>query len=229
LRAVTSEVGRAHGNGQSELDARSAGDERTAERRRQLVAVAAKLFAEQGFHGTSMLDIARAFGLRKASLYHWVESKESLLSQVLADAVDETAAELGSIAGRDLPASERLRLMIDAHIRSWVRNPHNQRVAMFETRWLEGEARERWVTSRDAVKGAYERVLIEGREAGEFEFDPASLSILVNNILAVMNFFPRWYDPQGWASPEVVAQQMADLLLRGLLRRSREGGAGDRG
>lgn len=197
----------------------SAAEERTAGRKRDLIAVAGRLFAERGFHGTSMADIAHEFGVRKATLYHWVESKESLLAQVLADASSEAAADMSRVVSLDLPAAERFRMMVRIHIESWAENPHNMTVGLSESRWLEGEARERHQQSKDAIETMYRKVLNDGRQSGEFELNPAELSLVLNSILGVMQWFPRWYEPEGWATPDYIANMMADLVLRGLLRR----------
>ena len=53
-----------------------------ATRRDELVAVATRLFAERGYHGTSMADLAEAMGVQKGSLYSLTESKQELLVAV---------------------------------------------------------------------------------------------------------------------------------------------------
>lgn len=197
----------------------TAAEERTAERKRELIEVAGRLFAERGFHGTSMADIAHEFGVRKATLYHWVESKESLLAQVLADVSSEAAEDMSRVVDLDLPAAERFRMMVRIHVESWAENPHNMTVGLSESRWLEGEARARHRRSVEAIEGMYRRVLSDGRVSGEFQLNPAELSLVLNSILGVMQWFPRWYEPGGWATPDYIANMMSDLVLRGLLRR----------
>src|SRR3954467_11240421 len=48
-------------------------------RREELTRTAARLFADRGYHGTSLADLAEALGIQKASLYHHIDSKEDLL------------------------------------------------------------------------------------------------------------------------------------------------------
>src|ERR1700759_895227 len=48
-------------------------------KRDELTRIAARLFAERGYQGTSLADLAEALGLQKPSLYHHIESKEDLL------------------------------------------------------------------------------------------------------------------------------------------------------
>ena len=195
-------------------------EDRTAERKRELIEVAGRLFAERGFHGTSMADIAHEFGVRKATLYHWVESKESLLAQVLADVAGDAATQMREVIALDLPAAERFRMMVRIHIESWAENPHNMKVGISEGRWLEGAARQRWIQSRLDIEEMYRQILADGRNSGEFDINPDELTLVLNSTLGVMQWFPRWYEPDGWASPDYIANLMSNLILRGLITRS---------
>src|SRR5262249_47072623 len=55
---------------------------RLTARRQELTRTAARLFADRGYHGTSLADVAEALGMQKASLYHHIDSKEDLLWEV---------------------------------------------------------------------------------------------------------------------------------------------------
>ena len=182
--------------------------------------MAARLFAEKGFAGTSVVDIANAFGVRKATLYHWTDSKESLLTAILAGATEQTSRELGEIAARDLPAGERLRLMVIDHIDTWVRNPHNLKVAYQEAQWLPPDGRATFAGHLRAVENAYKTVIRDGTESGEFAVAPERLSIVIETLLGAVNSFPRWFNPGGWASPEQIGEIIAETFLLGLGRRA---------
>ena len=69
------------------------------------------------------------------------------------------------------------------------------------------------------IENMYRNVLNDGRRSGKFDLNPAELSLVLNSILGVMQWFPRWYEPEGWATPDYIANMMSDLVLRGLLRR----------
>src|SRR4051794_19908483 len=84
-------------------------------RRQELTRVAARLFAERGYQGTSLADLAEALGMQKASLYHHIASKEDLLWEVAAEGAEAFRAALDGVPG-DLPATERIRLALRAHL-----------------------------------------------------------------------------------------------------------------
>lgn len=77
-----------------------------------LTDVALRVFAERGFDGASMDDVARAAGITKASIYHHVSGKEELLERGLSRALDALEAILTESAARDGRALARLRHIV---------------------------------------------------------------------------------------------------------------------
>ena len=75
----------------------------------QLFDTAAALFAEKGYHGTSINDLARAMGLQKGSLYHYFKSKEELLFRLLDEYITAALNEIEKICALEDPPSEKLR------------------------------------------------------------------------------------------------------------------------
>ncbi|HEY0395899.1 MAG TPA: TetR/AcrR family transcriptional regulator [Candidatus Elarobacter sp.] len=77
-----------------------------------LTDVALRVFAERGYDGASMDDVARAAGITKASIYHHVSGKEALLERGLGRALDALVAIMDEPAARDGRAIERLRHIV---------------------------------------------------------------------------------------------------------------------
>lgn len=189
-------------------------------RHREILTVAARLFSEKGFRGTSMDDIARELGILKGSLYYWIESKEELLSQVLEESVVANIEESEEIAARPLTSTDRLRLLVRCHIDHWIRNPYNFNVYLSDWRWLDEESLERYRQESGQLEGIYKRVIQDGIACGEIDLDPRDVTLVVNGILGMMNWFPRWYRPERWATPEYIADTLGTMVVRGLAKRT---------
>src|SRR5919205_3249737 len=84
-------------------------------RRVELTRIAARLFAERGYQGTSLADLAEALGVQKPSLYHHIDAKEDLLWEVAADGARAFHAALDAVPA-DRPATERIRLALRGHL-----------------------------------------------------------------------------------------------------------------
>jgi AcrR family transcriptional regulator len=84
-------------------------------RREELTRIAARLFAERGYQGTSLADLAAALGVQKPSLYHHIASKEDLLWEVAWEGAEAFHASLDALPG-GAAAPERIRLALRGHL-----------------------------------------------------------------------------------------------------------------
>src|SRR2546423_7766973 len=109
-----------------------------ATRRAELTRQAARLFAEKGYHGTSMGDLAEAMGVQKGSLYAHTESKQDLLYQAMREGADAFHAALDAIP-EDLPPGEKIRLPLRGRLRGRAGHPHRATVFRREWRSLAGD------------------------------------------------------------------------------------------
>src|ERR1044072_1464554 len=78
-------------------------------RREELTRIAARLFAERGYQGTSLADLAEELGVQKPSLYHHIQSKEDLLWEVAWEGAEAFHAALDTVPA-EARATERIRL-----------------------------------------------------------------------------------------------------------------------
>src|SRR6266540_847100 len=86
-------------------------------RRAEICRTAAQIFRDRGFDATSVSDIARALGLTKAGLYHYFESKEALLFEIMTFGLDRVRDEVVAPARLVRDPEERLRQIIVTHAR----------------------------------------------------------------------------------------------------------------
>ena len=80
---------------------------------------ATRLFAERGFAGTSLQDIADAMGMTRPSLYYYVKNKDELLARLVTEITEgRRRPPREEIAGRDLDAAAKLRELVQLHRRA---------------------------------------------------------------------------------------------------------------
>ena len=132
-------------------------------RRRELTREAAKLFAQKGYHGTSIGDIADALGVQKGSLYSHIASKEDLLYETMRDGAAAFHGALDAIP-EDLPATEKIRLALRGHLRVVAEQLDVATVFVQEWRYLEGPRREEIVAERRRYEERIRDLFREGRE-----------------------------------------------------------------
>lgn len=101
-------------------------------RRDSIVAEATKLFAEKGYDGASMADLAARVGLRKASLFHHFSSKERLYAAVLERPVQSVRGAMTGAAGTQGSLDERLDALCEALVGVLGAQPYAARLLVRE-------------------------------------------------------------------------------------------------
>src|SRR6266571_7602184 len=181
-------------------------------RKSELTRQAARLFAEKGYHGTSIGDLAEAMGVQKGSLYAHIDSKADLLWEVARDGAAAFHAGLDAVPD-ELPASEKIRLALRAHLRVVAEQLEVATVFIREWRYLEGERREAFVAERRRYEERFRALFREGRELGELrtDLDDATAALLA---LSAANWAYTWMRPE--TDIETLADSFYGLLLDGI-------------
>jgi TetR/AcrR family transcriptional regulator, cholesterol catabolism regulator len=181
-------------------------------RRSELTREAARLFAEKGYHGTSIGDLAEALGVQKASLYHHIASKSDLLWDVARDGSDAFHAALDEIDER-LPAVEKLRLALRAHLHVVSEQLDIATVFVREWRYLEGERRDAFVAERRRYEERIRALFREGVEQSELrtDLDVEGAALL---FLSASNWAYTWL--QQGRDTDALADRFYALLLDGM-------------
>lgn len=206
-RAGAPALGRAGGAGgpRGGPTSRAAGQER----RELLLEEATRLFGEQGYHATTMRQIAEATGLLPGSLYTHIRSKEQLLYDIVREAARAFMGGLEAARAASAAPEERFRAALRAHIE--VVTEHQDAARVFHHEWhaLTGRRRAEIRRLRDRYERGWDEILrgIPGIA------DPRLARLLV---LSVANWVYTWYRPRGPMTPDRIAARYADLLLGGL-------------
>jgi TetR/AcrR family transcriptional regulator, cholesterol catabolism regulator len=181
-------------------------------RRNELTRQAARLFAEQGYHGTSMEDLASAMGVQKGSLYAHVRSKEDLLDEIARDGATAFHAALDEIDER-LPAVEKLRLALRAHLRVVGEQLDVATVFVREWRYLEGERREQFLAERRRYEERIRALFREGVEQSELRTD-LDVTVAALVFLSAANWAYTWLQPG--RDTDGLADRFFELLVDGM-------------
>jgi TetR/AcrR family transcriptional regulator, cholesterol catabolism regulator len=159
-------------------------------RRDELTRQAARLFAERGYHGTSMGDLAEALGVQKGSLYSLTGSKQQLLFDTMRQGAAAFHAALDAVP-EDLPATERVRAALRGHLRIVAEQIDVATVFTREWRYLDGDEREEILAERRRYEERFRALFREGVEAGELraDLDVGAAALLV---LSAANWAYTW-------------------------------------
>lgn len=182
------------------------------ERRDQLIAFAAKRFAEQGYHPTSVADIVEGLGVGKGVFYWYFDSKEQLFLEILREAQhDLRRAQQQALTGVDDPL-ERIRHGIRATLRWTAEHPEFTKLTQFastEEKFAPALRKGQALAVADA-----RRHIVDAIAAGEVrDGDPDYLSVA---IFGIMTELARTFIHERGEPWERVAAEAETLVLEGL-------------
>jgi AcrR family transcriptional regulator len=183
-----------------------------ATRRSELTRQAARLFAERGYHGTSIGDLAEAMGVQKGSLYAHIDSKQDLLYRTMREGADAFHGALDAI-DEALPATEKIRLALRGHLRVVAEQLDVATVFVREWRYLQGPRGEEFVDERRRYEERIRDLFREGVDGGELrtDLDVATAALL---FLSAANWAYTWLRPG--ADTVGLADRFFGVLLDGM-------------
>jgi AcrR family transcriptional regulator len=181
-------------------------------RRTELTREAARLFAERGYHGTSIGDLAKALGVQKGSLYAHIESKQDLLYEAVREGAEAFHAGLDAVRD-DLPAGERIRLALRAHLRVVAEQLDVATVFVREWRYLEGDRAAEFLAERRRYEERFRALFRDGRERGDLrtDLDDQAAVLLV---LSAANWAYTWLPAD--ADTDELADRFYAILADGI-------------
>jgi TetR/AcrR family transcriptional regulator, fatty acid metabolism regulator protein len=143
--------------------------DRQADRRRQILEAAVKVFATKGFHASRVGDVAEEAGIAYGLVYHYFASKEDLLETIFRTTWTEMLARVREVEEAGVPAAEAVRQVTALLLRTWRRDPDLVRVLVREVTRNQHVQQE--IEEITEAMHALERIVRRGQETGEFRTD----------------------------------------------------------
>ena len=180
------------------------------ERREAILAKASEVFDEKGYDAGTLEDVARAMGMRKAGLYHYVPSKSHLLYLLFDRAWELGFQRIAGIPEIEDPG-ERLAALIRSHV-GLVAERKSLFTVFFGRRPRFDQAAERIFSEKERrYVGVYARAIRDAADAGLIpKIDPLRGAMA---IIGMASWIYKWYDP-ATVTPEQISEDFIRLVLR---------------
>jgi len=185
------------------------------ERWTEILDVAAKVFAERGYDGTSLQEIANRTGILKGSIYYYINTKADLLGHLLQQAHETGLAQIQPIAENGGPADKRLADMIFSHVNYVCRDRDRTVVFLHERKRLSSEERKKYLGDEHAYRRLFERVIVEGQSEGTIrpELEPKLTALC---LMSSLNSIYHWFRGNQQFSAEKISCHLVSTTLSGL-------------
>jgi AcrR family transcriptional regulator len=189
---------------------------RMEERRRSILLAAARLFAEKGYHATTMDDIAERAGASKGVIYYQFRSKDEIIAELRIILAEESIKDVEAILARREPPQVALRAALSALIEKSFHELNRHSILLRNPPDLGEEYRCRIRAAESRYVRLIYGILREGVRRGVFADRPApaTLHALMQAAFSVV----FWYRPDGPLRRQEVVAALVDQLMAGVLR-----------
>ena len=186
-------------------------------RREEILEIAAQCFADRSYPAASMNDIAAAGGTSKARLYHYYESKEAILFDLLDRYTQRLLAIIGEAEAtaqrRDLDERAALHELIRSFLQEYETSATRHVALLHDTKFLGDAQRDLILNRQRDVVSAVTRFL---KRAYPGRLNAANQTALTMMLFGMINWTFTWLRPDGPLSYAAFAEEVIAVLERGV-------------
>lgn len=191
---------------------------KTSDSRIHVLAAAIPLFAQHGYSGVSMRDIARASGIQAASLYHHFPDKQTLYLDAMAQAFENKAEGFSRALSQSGSAEQRLTALVRSFTQMMGKDPDF--CALLQRELLDGDEARLKQLAEQVFKQAFVAIrelaeeLVPGCDSHMVAISIASLILYHLETAPIRPFLPGGKARHN--KPDVIARHVTGLLLHGI-------------
>ena len=183
------------------------------QQRADILQNAAQLFAEKGFVGASMSDLARACGVSKALLYHYYRDKAHLLFDTADSYLDTLIGIVAEVRAQDLAPTEHLGALVARFMQEYEHSQAQHMVLVQDVKFLGESERRRVVAKERQVVDAFADTIA----ALKPKFRKSTLRVPLAMILfGMINWTFTWLRADGPLAYQDMAKVVTEIFLRGV-------------
>lgn len=184
-------------------------------RKQEIINAAAILFKEKGYSAVTMRDLAKAMGIKAASLYNHIQSKQEILSTIIISLAEEFTTGMIGIVSSDKTTIQKLENIISLHIDVTLRNADG--LASLNNDWmhLEEDNLIYFEKMRQDYEENFRDIVKKGVQAQEIKAH--NIEIIVFSTLSTLRTLYLWYPKQKDIDLDILKKDMISVLLNGVI------------
>ena len=188
--------------------------EKFINKQEQLFDTAAALFAEKGYHGTSINDLARAMGLQKGSLYHYFKSKEELLFRLLDEYITAALNEVEKICALEDTPSEKLRQFMLFYSGFYAGDRDRMVLLIDDIDKLDESYRLQVIEKERRYYRALTGIFCQLQATGIMKPIPPAVAAFA--FFGMVHYTCKWFQPDGEVTAEALGEMFLEIFTKGV-------------
>lgn len=182
-------------------------------RKDEIIKTAAKLFKHKGYSAVTMRDLAKAMGIRAASLYNHINSKQDILKEIIISLAEEFTEGMKMIKNSPGTSIQKIKEIIKLHVNITSKNTFG--MASLNNDWMHLEEKlEYYLKLRSNYEDEFRNILIEGINNNEIV--DSNVDVILFSILSTLRSLYLWIPNKEDLNSEELAQNLSDVLINGI-------------
>lgn len=182
-------------------------------RKQEIIATAATLFKEKGYSAVTMRDIAKVMGIKAASLYNHITSKQDILKDIIISLAETFTTKMAEIRNDDINNVAKLNLIIQLHVDITAGNTFGMAALNNDWMHLEDELNY-YLELRSNYEKNFRAIIEEGIAAKEFA--AGNVEVMLFSMLSTLRSLYNWIPKKEDVSPEQLSKDLATILINGI-------------
>jgi len=187
----------------------------TLSRKQEILKTAARLFKEKGYTAVTMRDLAAEIGVKAASLYNHIASKEEILNEVIMTVAESFTKEIEEIRFRESGIPEKLTAVIAQHVNLTADHPYQ--MASLNNDWMHlGGNKSKYLALRVSYEKHFRAIIKEGKSQGVLK-DIDEEVVLFSTLGTLRNLY-LWIPKKGELDRVKLVNSLSETLLKGVAK-----------
>jgi len=183
-------------------------------RKKEIIATAASLFRKKGYNAVSMRMLAGEVGIKAASLYNHIDSKQEILAYIILGVAQRFTDGMEVVRVLEADPLRKIREVILLHIDITLDDPEGMESLQNNWLYLEGDSMVAYKASRNTYEENLRKVIREGIATGHIR--NVNPELLIYSILSTLRYLYIWYPRQKDIDPERLKEEMIEVILQGV-------------
>lgn len=182
-------------------------------RKDEIMIASARLFKEKGYSAVTMRDLAQSLGIKAASLYNHIDSKQEILTHIILSIAEEFTEGMTLIMDSKESSLDKLRRVIALHVEMTSNNSDG--MASLNNDWMHLEEKQAYYLElRQNYEDNFKSIIMSGVSSGELkDVDP---EVTLFSILSTLRSLYLWIPSKEDINKEELAASLSEVLLNGI-------------
>jgi AcrR family transcriptional regulator len=182
-------------------------------RKQEIIRIASLLFKKKGYSAVTMRDLAQAMGMKAASLYNHIDSKQAILQEIILATAEEFTHGMTKVLEKDITSIEKLKALIELHVSIAVSKPES--LAALNSDWMHLEEKlDYYLKLRNDYEANFKWIIQQG--IADNELRNINVEVVLFSFLSTLRTLYLWIPKKEQLNKTELTDHLTRILIEGI-------------